>query len=269
MKYDFLIQNYIGQTIRRPVDFVCIGYGSSEKIITIIEAKKDIAELDHLVQLLNYQEVFRIRNVREDRLNYRFSPCLLAKRFQPELIKYCSLRNMFIPWEEIILIAYTPISGGADATFTVQTLPKPSSPFFATYSPPKIKTDISQIHSDPQKFYSLLGKRMAPKTGIEVLSLERDVIVLRKYYQANGLKSTPTLGYVLIYTVAGKCEVGKFIEFMRCLYEKVKDYKEKFMAIEPILIAEDYDKLVTLFIEQYNKHETQAMRQPISYYILS
>lgn len=265
-KYDFLIQNYIGQTIRKPVDFVCIGYGNSEKSITIIEVKKDKATLDHLVQLLKYQEVFRIRNVgKEESLNYKFSPCLLAKDFQSELKHYCSLRNMFIPWEKVILIKYNPINNGRDASFTEQTLPEPSLLSLAIHPPPKIpKTDISQILSNPQKLYPFPGKERTPKTGIEVLP-EKDVVFLRKYYQANGLKST--IGYVLIYFVDGKCGVNEFKEFMKHLYRKAIDCKQKFMDIEPILIAEDYDKLVTSFIEEYNKYETRAMRQPISYYV--
>jgi hypothetical protein len=119
-QYDFLIQTFIGQTIRRPVDLVCIGYGNSERALTIIEVKRDIAKIDDLVQLLNYQEIFRIRGDEVSNLN--FSACLLAKRFQPELVNYCHLRNLFIPWEEIVLLSYTPISNGTDAKFTIQTL---------------------------------------------------------------------------------------------------------------------------------------------------
>jgi hypothetical protein len=265
MKYDFLIQNYIGQTMRRPVDFICIGYGNSAKTISIIEAKKDEARLDDLVQLLSYQEMFRIRNVGRDESNYNFSPCLLARAFQTELIDYCYLRNTFIPWERITLIKYNPVSKGTNATFTVQTLPRPPlHSIFTTYSL-REKIDISQIRSDPLEFYSTLRGGLMGKTAVEVSSFEENVILLRKYYQVDG----STLGYILVYILPKKCEVDEFIKFMKCLYEKVGNAKEKFMAIEPILISKDYDNLVALFIERYNYYETQAMRQPISYCISS
>jgi hypothetical protein len=261
MKYDFLIQNYIGQTMRRPVDFICIGYEDSVKTISIIEAKKDVAGLNDLVQLLSYQEIFRIRNVGRDKLNYNFLPCLLAREFQTELINYCSLRNTFIPWEKVTLIKYSPVSEGTDATFTAQTLPKPMHLISTTYSS-KMKIDISQIRSNPQEFYSTLKEGFTGKAGVEVSSFEESVILLRKYYQVD----SSTLGYIFVYIVPKKCEIDEFIKFMKLLYEKAGNAKEKFMAIEPILISKDYDNLVASFIEQYNYYEAQAVRQPISYY---
>jgi hypothetical protein len=264
IKYDFLIQNYIGQTMRRPVDFICIGYGNSVKMISIIEVKKGVAGLDDLFQLLSYQEIFRIRNVGRDESNYNFSPCLLAREFQIELINYCYLRNMFIPWERITLIKYNPVSGGRDATFTVQTLQRPTHLISKPHSL-RGKINISEILSNPQEFYYTLKEGLIGKTSVEVLSSEENVILLRKYHQVDG----STLGYMLIYIVPRKCDVNEYIKFMKCLYERAENTKEKFMAIEPILISRGYDSLVTSFIEQYNDYETQAMRQPISYYISS
>jgi hypothetical protein len=50
---------------------------------------------------------------------------------------------------------------------------------------------------------------------------------------------------------------------MKRLYEEARKTKEKFMAIEPILISKDYDDLVISFIDLYNYYEIQALRQPI------
>ncbi|MEM3565037.1 MAG: hypothetical protein QXR19_17555, partial [Candidatus Jordarchaeaceae archaeon] len=263
-QYDFLIQTFIGQTIRRPVDLVCIGYGNSERTLTIIEVKRDIAKIDDLVQLLNYQEILRIRDIECSNLN--FSACLLARRFQPELVNYCHLRNLFIPWEKAVLLSYTPTSNGTDANFTIQTLPEDAQPSIPQKGHPKIGIDISQIHSNPEEFYYKLGREITPRTGIEISSTNKNVTILRKYYMSNSLKTT--LGYILIYTVPATCEIRDFIEFMRKLYVEANKLKGKFIMVEPVIIAKDYENLITLFIEQYNNLEKRALRKPISTYML-
>jgi hypothetical protein len=259
MNYDFLIQSYIGQTMRKPADFICIGYEDSRKTVSIIEVKRDKAKPNDLIQLLKYQELFRLRNVGKDEISYEFSPCLVAQTFQEELIDYCYLRNLFIPWERVILIKYRPTSNGTDALFEAQTLSRLARLTSKAYALAGKKIEISKVLSDPRGFYFTLKEGLTNKISVEISSHERDTILLRKYYQVDG----STLGYVLIYISPHKCGVKEFIEFMKRLYEEVRKTKEKFMAIEPILISKDYDDLVISFIELYNYYEIQALRQPI------
>ena len=257
--YDFLIQSYIGQTIRRPADFICIGYEDSKKIVSITEVKKDRAILDDLVQLLRYQEIFRMRNVGRDLTSYEFSPCLVAQRFQNELVNYCSLRNLFIPWEKIVLIKYEPLLNGTDATFKVQDLSRPVVSTFIYYPLTKKEINISKIRSNPQEFYFTLKEGLTGEVDVEISLDEGNVILLEKYYRVDG----STLGRVLIYICHGKCDVEEFAKFMKRLYEEAEKAKEKFMAIEPVLISNDYNSLVISFINLYNRYEAQALRQPI------
>jgi len=89
---------------------------------------------------------------------------------------------------------------------------------------------------------------------------------LQKYY-FNGGKKTP-LGHVVIYDIRGKCASEDFVKFMTFIRKEVDIFEGDLKAVEPIIIAEDYDDLVIFFIEEYNKYETRARRQPISAYIL-
>jgi len=261
-EYDFLIQTFIGQTIRKPVDFLIIGYKDSSKKVTTIEAKKDRAEIEHLVQLLRYQEAFKIRNADKGALAYEYSSCLLAKRFEQELIQYVSTRNLYVPWEKIILLEYTPSHNGRDATFNTLTLRRPTVLPSKTF--PKTKVDVADSRSDPEGFYSELGKDIPTKINLEFLSSEGNFILLRKYYSPNKVKAI--LSHVLIDVVDGKCTDKEFVEFMDRLHREVLKFQGNFMAVEPILIAEDYDNLVAFFIDKYNTYETRAGKQPISAY---
>jgi len=258
--YDFLIQSYIGQTVRSPADFICIGYEASKKIVSITEVKKDEATLDDLVQLLKYQEVFRMRNVGRDSTSYEFSPCLVAQRFQNKLIGYCYLRNLFIPWEKVVLIKYKPSRNETDATFEVQGLSRLAELTSTYRHSTKREVDVSKIRSDPQGFYSTLKEGLESGIDVKILLDEGDVILLEKYYRVDW----STLGRVLIYICPGRCGVEEFARFMKRLYEESGKTKEKFMAIEPILISKDYDSSVISFINLYNSYEVQAMRQPIT-----
>lgn len=269
-EYDFLIETFIGQTMRKPVDLLCVGSKESEKIVTIIEAKTDLANIDHLVQLLKYQEMFKIRrNIDRDSLAYKFSSCLLAKRFHQELINYASARNVYIPWEEIILLKYAPSRNGESAVFTTQTLPKPThlpSKNYPRIKTPRIKTNIRMARSKPEEFYYGLGKKIPPKTSIELFSSEENVTILRKCLFHN--KQKVILGDVLIYVIYEHCADQEFIKFMDSLRGEAEKYQGDLMVIEPILIAEDYDNLIRFFLEQYNRYETRTRRQPISAYTL-
>ncbi|MEM0007992.1 MAG: hypothetical protein QXR89_07000 [Candidatus Bathyarchaeia archaeon] len=258
-EYDFLIQTFVGSTARKPVDLLCIGYQKSKKTITIIEAKKDKAEIKDLIQLLHYQEILRIRTTKSDNAHHIFSACLIAQKFATDLVDYCFLRNTIIPWEEVRLLKYTPTSNGTDADFELQTLSKPTYIAFKIY--PKIATDISNVWSDPSNFYYTIMRVSKPKITVEISLQEKDVIILQKYFQHDSSKSP--IGRVLIYKVHKKCTPKELTKFMEYLYKEVNNAEEKFMAVEPILIAQEYDAITASFIEKYNTYETQALRQPI------
>lgn len=262
-EYDFLIQTFVGQTMRKPVDILCIGRKDSEIIVTVIEVKRDLARIGDLIQLLKYQEIFRMRNVDRGSLTYKFASCLLAKRFHSELIGYVSMRNIIIPWEKVILLKYVPASNGKNAAFILQTLPKSLLLFSKGY--PKIKIDTSQVSVDPVELYCRLGREVPPKISVEFLSSKENLITLRKYYLHNDQKIT--LGNVLIYIINGKCDLKEFTKFMKYLYKEAEKFQGDFMAVEPMLIAESYDNLIDFFIKQYNKYEIQTRRQPISIFV--
>ncbi|RJS89848.1 hypothetical protein CW705_06940 [Candidatus Bathyarchaeota archaeon] len=263
-EYDFLIQTFVGPTIRKPVDLICIGYGKLTRAITIIEVKTKTADINDFIQLLKYQEAFRIRNLKKDDLAYKFSLCLIAQRFKQELMNYCYLRKMLIPWEEIALVNYVPTSNNRDASFRSEALIKPIS--FVSKPIPTIRTSFSEIISNPQGFYLNLRKEVASGIHLDILLSKDNVIFLQKRYKRSNFNSI--LGYVLIYVVPAKCTEREFTLFMKQLYDLAESLKEKFIAIEPIIISRDYDKLVTYFVEKYNAYEVQAMRQPISLYVV-
>lgn len=262
-EYEFLIQTFVGATMRRPVDILCIGKTGSKKIVTTIEVKKDLARIDDLVQLFKYSEIFRMRNIDIGSLTYDFSSCLIARRFQSELINYVSVRNTLVPWEEVILLRYTPTSNGRDATFAIQALPR--TLFLPSKIYPKVKGDVSQACIDPKGFYSALGKKILPNIDIEFQSSEENVTILRKYYLHNNQRVF--LNNILVYVINGKCDAKEFIKFMNYLRKETEKFRGDFMAVEPIIIAKDYDNLIGFFIEQYNKYETEVRRQRISAYI--
>lgn len=261
-EYDFLIQTFVGSTARKPVDLLCIGYQKSEKTITIIEAKKDKAEIKDLIQLLHYQEVLRIRTYKANDAHYNFSTCLIAQKFSADLVDYCFLRNIVIPWEETCLLRYTPISNGTDADFALQELLKPT--YFTTKTFPKIPMDISKVWSDPLNFYYTIRRERIPNTAVEILSQNENTIILQKYFQHDGLKNP--IGRVLINRIHKKCTPKELTKFMEYLYKEANNEKEKFMVVEPIMISEDYDALSASFIKKYNEYETRALRQSISAY---
>ncbi|MGD0204486.1 MAG: hypothetical protein ABSC20_11355 [Candidatus Bathyarchaeia archaeon] len=116
LKFDVLIEAFIGQTMRRPIDLMCIS-ANKDVIVTTIEAKTDQSDIYDLVQTLEYQDIFKLRNTDKGALNFNFSICLLAKRFSPKLIEYVTIRNLILLWEEIILLRYDPSLDGKSANF--------------------------------------------------------------------------------------------------------------------------------------------------------
>lgn len=267
-EYDFLIESFIGQTMRKPTDILCISSGDPERVITIVEAKTVQAQIDDLVQSLKYQELFKLRNIDKGSLTYKMSICLLAQEFHQELINYTSIRNIVLPWEEIVLLKYTPTQNGKNAIFALQTLAKPSLLALPkTYPRIKIHQLLSQISSNPNGLYSILGKKMLPKTSIELKSSVENVSVLQKYYHHKGKKII--LGHILIYEIHEICALKNLSRFMNNIYEEANKFQGDFMAVDPIIVAESYDDSTKFFIEEYNKYETRAGRQTIFAYMSS
>lgn len=266
-EYDFLIETFVGQTMRKPVDILCIANRDSKQVTTI-EAKTDRAYIKDLIQSLKYQEIFKLRNIDKGSLTYKFSICLLAKRFHRELVEYTSIRNTFLPWEEIILLKYIPTRDGKDATFTPQMLPKRLlAPISKTYPKINVRNPLSLISSDADKFYTIFKKKALPKITTEVTGAhDENVIILERKYNNDGKKVS--IGCILICQIYGKCHLKDFIEFMNHVHDEVNKSQGDFMSIEPIIVAEDYENLIGLFIEKYNQYETLAQRQPISAYVL-
>lgn len=265
-EYDFLIESFIGQTTRKPTDILCISNDDAEKTVTIMEVKTDQAKMNDLVQSLKYLELFKLRNLDRGSLTYKMSICLLAQRFHQELINYVFLRNNFLPQEEITLLKYTPIQNGRNATFVPQLLQKPQLIKGKIY--PQIHFDeLSEISSKPDQFYAKTDKKIPPRTNLELKLSEGHVTILQKYYFNGGKKTA--LGHVLIYAMHGKCASDDFARFMNLVNKEINFVGGDLKAVEPILIAENYDDLVNFFIDEYNTYETRARRQPISAYILS
>jgi len=267
-EYDFLIESFIGQTTRRPTDILCISGGEPEKAVTIMEAKTNLAELGDLVQSLRYWELFKLRNIDRGSLTYKMSICLLAQRFHQDLMNYTSVRNAVQPWEEIILLKYTPTQNGKDAAFATQSL---VSPMLLAGPQKYAEIDLSSLRSymtsDANSVYAIFGKELSPKTSIEVGSLGEDVSILRKFFSHNGKKTF--LNEILIYIIPQTCTLRQFVEFMRQVHKEADKHQGDFMAVEPIIIAESYDSIVNFFIEKHNTYETRARRQPISAYLIS
>jgi len=266
-EYDFLIESFVGQTTRKPVDILCISR-NEERTVSILEAKTDLTKMDDLVQSLRYLELFKLRNIDRGALTYRMSVCLLAKRFQQNLVHYVSVRNAVMPWEEITLLKYEPSHDGKDADFTSETLTYPellASP--ETYPAIDVDDFTSRIESEANSVFATTLKKTSPKTTIEFLSSEDDTIVLRKHYDQNGKKIF--LADVCVRVLREKCTLNGLSEFLNRIRIEASKLKGDFIAVEPILIAQGYDQLVDFFLREFNVHEKGARRQPISAYLSS
>ena len=267
-EYDFLIESFVGQTARKPTDILCISSGGLEKVVTVVEAKTDLVQMDDLIQSLKYQELFKLRNIDKDSLTYKMSICLLGQRFHQKLINYTSIRNMVLPWEEIILLKYTPTQNGKNATFAPQSLAGRVLPAMPKVYPEiNIRHLLSQISSSPNRLYPVLGKKIPPRTDIELKYSKENIHILQKYYSCNRQKLL--LGHILIYEIHRTCILEDLSRFISNIYEEANKFQGNFMAIDPIIVAENYDDSVKFFIDQYNTYETRAGRQTISAYMLS
>jgi len=266
--YDFLIESFVGQTARKPTDILCINSGGLEKAVTVVEAKTDLVQMDDLIQSLKYQELFKLRNIDKGSLTYKMSICLLGQRFHQKLVNYTSIRNMVLPWEEIVLLKYTPTQNGKNAAFACQGLARPVLPAMPEIYPEiNIHHMLSQISSNPNGLYPMLGKKILPGTGMELKYSKENIHILQKYYNCNGQKLL--LGRILIYEIHRTCFLEDLSRFISNIYEEASKFQGNFMAINPIIVAEDYDNSVKFFIGQYNTYEIRAGRQTISVYTLS
>lgn len=267
LEYDFLIETFVGQTMRKPLDLLCIA-NKEPRLITTIEAKTDRAQTYDLIQALKYQEIFKLRNIDKGSLSYEYSICLLAKRFERELMEYSSVRNMVLPNEEIILLKYIPTHDKKDATFAIEALPERFvAPLLGNYVKITVNDPLSQISSNVEKYYNIFQKeRSLPGVTIKLVSENENKIIIEKKYEKDGKELS--VGRMLVYQVHGKCSLKDFTAFMNCVYEEANRAQGDFMNTEPLIVAEAYENLVGIFIEKYNKYETSAQRQRVSAYVL-
>lgn len=263
--YDFVIETFVGQTMRKPIDIMCVGY-SKLKSVSIVEAKTGKAYIDDLVQALKYQEIFKLRNLDKNSLTYKFSICLLAQSFHQELVEYASLRNKVLLWEEVVLLKYTPTDDGKNATFALEALTERAvSTSFETFTEIPSNELLAQVSSDPKKFYTIFNRNATPKIDLVLKSSKINSVILQKIYK--GGQKDVLIGNILIYNVGAKCYLKDFTDFMKLVYEEANKFKGDFMMVEPIIVAENYDGLIRSFIEKYNNYEKLAHRQPIGAYI--
>jgi len=265
--FDFIIETFVGQTMRRPTDIMCIADENS-KLVTTIEAKTDQADMNDLIQSIQYQEIFKLRNIDKGSLNYKFSICLLARRFHPELIEYASVRNIVLPWEEVILLKYDATQNGKDAIFIPQKPPAELPSLFVNYPELKVREPLKQTSSKVTNFYKIFNRDPLRNITLELKSAKEDLVILNKKYKDK--RTEVSIGHIFIYQVREKCSLGNFTEFMRIVYDEANNFfKGDFMSVEPIIIAEEYHNSINLFINTYNKFETLAQHAPITAYIKS
>jgi len=261
--YDFMIEAFLGQTMRRPTDIICVSTRDSEKLVTIIEAKTELASIEDLVQALEYQQIFRLRNIDRGSLSYRMSTCILAQRFHSDLIAYASIRNKVLPREDIVLLKYVPTENGTDAEFSVQApvdtwRSKPR----ATFPRTSISDPLRQVCSKPDKFYDIFPEKRIPlDVRVEHQSSGQYVATFEKSCRIGGV--IVSLGHIVIYEVQRRCSLEDLTRFMSCIHEEAIKLQGDFTAVEPILLASDYADSLVFFIDQYNNHEARAGRQPI------
>lgn len=263
---DCLIESFIGQTMRRPTDILCIKSEDSKRDVTIIEGKTAVATMDDLIQSLRYQEIFKLRNSDRRNLQYEISIFLLAQRFHKDLINYIPIRNIVLPLEEVILLKYTPRQDGTDAKFSLQqSINQSIDSTLTTYSEIKTYQPELQILSNPNNIYSITGRKIPSKIKIDVESSTKDVIVLQKYYNIREQKIL--LGHILINLIPRKVVIDDIVGVMNKIYTEANKFQGDFMAVEPIIVAESYDVTTKFFINKYNEYEVRARRQPIAAYI--
>jgi hypothetical protein len=265
-EYEFLIETFVGQTARRPTDLFIACNRGGKTTVTILEAKVDLAKIADLSQALKYQEIFRLRNVDRGSVDYEMSTCLLAQRFHQDLISYSFVRNRVLPHEEVILLKYAPTQNGTDAQFMIQELESRVGSMANSYLTITSKEPLLELSSDPDKFYSIFtDKRFPMRTRLESRFHEDNTVILRKCYVNKDERNCLT--HILIHDIQGRCDVPSLQKFMGLVKKETNEFQRRFIAVEPILLASDYDDEARMFIQHYNDHETETGRHPISAYI--
>jgi hypothetical protein len=264
-KYDFLIESFLGSTVRRPTDIVCISneVDTTDREVTIIEAKTETAEKKDLIQALRYREIYRLRNADKGALDSKISVCLLAKSFKQDLIDYVSIRNKVLINQEVILLKYSPTANQTDANFVkIDTTKTPWYSYqhnFPSINPNEVfETTIK----DPMAGYRLFNGNSDYEFFLETSERSTNILTLKKFFNKNG--KTVLLGKVLINRIDGTCKVGNLTEFLTLIDGEAKQFNGDYMYIEPIIIANSYDSLVADFIAEYNSLEVLSHKQEIS-----
>lgn len=265
--YNFLIESFIGQTSRKPTDILCINSDAQVKTVTIIEAKTDLAQIDVLIQSLQYLDLFKLRNIDKGSLNYKISICLLAQRYHKDLINYTAIRNLIMPSEKIFFLRYIPSEDGKDASIMPYPLPDPLMKLDVKYPEFNLQDYTSLVTSDPSRFYQLFGRTKIQKVTIEFKESKNNTKILEKFNMVNGEKSI--LSYIIIFEVNGDCSIDDFKNIMHIIQEEENKYKHRLINIEPIILAKNYDERLKFFIENYNSLETISGHQPLLVFTIS
>jgi hypothetical protein len=267
-EYEFLIETFVGQTVRRPTDIFISCNRGGKTTVTILEAKVDLAKMADFSQALKYQEIFRLRNVDRGSLDYEMSTCLLAQRFRQDLISYSFIRNRVLPHEEVILLKYAPTRNGTDAQFMIQELESHVGSIVNSYLTITSSEPLLELSSSPDKFCAIFtDKRFPSRTRLESWFHKDNTMILRKCYVNKDERDCLT--HILIHEVQGRCDVPSLRKFMSLVQKETNEFEGSLVAVEPVLLASDYDDEARMFIQYYNDYETETGRHPISAYMRS
>jgi hypothetical protein len=267
-KYDFLIESFVGQTARKPVDILCLGRRKSEKAVTILEAKVRLAGMEDLAQSMRYLDLFKTRNIDRGSLFFKMSACLLAQEFQSDLVNYASIRNRIIPWEEIVLLKYLPSQNGTDAEFSTETTTRPALlSSFSNYPYLDMDRFLQQLSANPTKAYLMLNKNLFRKASIELESKTENKLIFNKYCHYEGEKVL--VAKTLLHIKKGTCSFEDFTDFLEALKMVTHQSPYDLIAIEPVIVAGGFDQGLAPFLEKYNLYEARAGKQPIRAYLSS
>ena len=171
--YDVLVESFIGPTVRRPSDLLCVGNDGHGPHVTVVEAKTDRVRLDDVGQVTRYLDIFRTRNRSISGMQYSVSGVLLGQRLDSDLRDYTAIRNQVFGVEPLSLVEYLPNDDGTDASFRpVQGSAQPG-----VHTPPaeEMTNLLDPLHSfdrEPAETYRLL-KHLRHEDAPEVSARSR------------------------------------------------------------------------------------------------
>lgn len=260
--YHFLVENFVGQTVRRPVDILCMGHESGgESRVTVVEAKTNQAKIDDLAQALQYSDTFTSRNSGPSLSKLYMSICLLAKRFSDDLVGYASVRNLVVDWEKVLLLIYVPNAMGTDAEFRLKDLSKPSITGTLDAVSPEANI-LERVVENLDSLYSIVNVRKPKSVNLELVDSQKNLLRIRKRHM-HKKKEDEAFTSILIHRVGDVCGIEEMRSFMNLVGQLKDEVDGDFMRIEPIIVAGEFHPLVDYFIQNYNSCDVTAGRHRI------